>query len=142
LSTVADDPNPLEYIFRFHAEKFWDAPGAAHVARLARTVKRIPDPLLADLEALIEQLDDVQLVGNDIAIHLIEVGFFDARYTDAVEFASALRTRLQRYIRLPEVAEAARQEFRERIGRWRMAQPLSRRSGHPTAAETRRVGRK
>ena len=70
---------------------------------------------------LITQLDDVQLVGNDIAIHLIEVGFCDARYADAVEFASALKSRLRRYVRLPEVAEAAREDFRKRIGWWRMA---------------------
>jgi len=68
---------------------------------------------------LITQLDDVQLVGNDIAIHLIEVGFCDARYADAIDFASALRSRLRRYVHLPEVAEAARQDFRKRIGWWR-----------------------
>jgi hypothetical protein len=107
---VADDPNPLEDILRFHAEKFRDAPGAARVARLARTAARIPEPLLDDLATLITQLDDVQLVGGDIALHLIEVGFCNARYTDAIDFASVLRSRLQRYVRLPEMAEAAREE--------------------------------
>src|SRR6516165_7026397 len=119
-SIVADDTNPLEEIFRFHAEKFRAAPGAARVARLAKTAARIPEPLLYDLATLITQLDDVQLVGNDIAIHLIEVGFCDARYADAVEFASALKSRLRRYVRLQEVAEAARAEFRERVAWWRM----------------------
>jgi hypothetical protein len=70
---------------------------------------------------LVAQLDDVQLVGNDIAIHLIEVGFCDARYADAAEFASALRSRLRRYVRSPDVAEAAREDFRRRIGWWKMA---------------------
>jgi hypothetical protein len=37
-----------------------------------------------------ERLDDVQLVGDDIAIHLIEVGYCDARYANATAFASAL----------------------------------------------------
>ena len=32
-----------------------------------------------------------------------------------------LRSRLRLYVRLPEVAEAAREEFRERVGWWRMA---------------------
>jgi hypothetical protein len=117
---VAGDPNPLENILRFHAEKFRDAPGAARVARLAKSARSIPGPLLDDLATLIAQLDDVQLVGNDMAIHLIEVGFCEARYADAVEFASALRSRLRRYVRLPEVAEAAREDFRERIGWWKM----------------------
>jgi hypothetical protein len=121
---MADDPNPLEEILRFHAEKFRGSPYAGRVARLARTAKRIPAPLLDDLATLITQLDDVQLVGNDLTIHLIEVGFCDARYADAVEFASALRTRLQRYIRSAQVAEAAREDFRERVGWWKMAQSL------------------
>jgi hypothetical protein len=118
---VADDPNPLEDIFRFHAGKFRNAPGAARVARLAKTAKPIPAQLLDDLSALVIQLDDTELVGGDIAIHLIEVGFCGARYANAVEFASALRTRLRRYVRSPELAVAAREEFRERIGWWRMA---------------------
>src|SRR6516165_9924591 len=79
-NTMADDPNPLEEILRFHAEKFRGSPYAGRVARLARTAKRIPAPLLDDLATLITQLDDVQLVGNDLTIHLIEVGFCDARY--------------------------------------------------------------
>jgi hypothetical protein len=116
---VADDPNPLEDILRFHAEKFRDAPGAARIARLARTAKCIPESLLADLMALVAQLDDVQLVGGDIALHLIEVGFCDVRYSDAVDFASALRTRLQRYVHDSCVADAARTEFTERVAWWR-----------------------
>jgi hypothetical protein len=72
------------------------------------------------LATLITQLDDVQLVGNDMAIHLIEVGFCDARYADAVEFAFALRSRLRRYNRNPEVAVAVRAEFRERVAWWRI----------------------
>jgi hypothetical protein len=82
---------------------------------------RIPAPLLDDLAGLVVQLDDAELVGGDIAIHLVEVGYCDARYADANDFASALRVRLQRYVRSPEVAEAAREDFRKRIGWWRMA---------------------
>jgi len=118
---VPDDLNPLEDILRFHAQKFRGAPDAARVAQLARTAKRIPAPLMDDLVALVIQLDDVELVGNDMALHIVEVAHCDARYTDAVEFASALRARLRRYVRLPEVAKAAREGFRKRIGRWRMA---------------------
>jgi hypothetical protein len=98
-----------------------DAPGAARVARLAKTAKRIPARLLDDLAALVIQLDDTELVGGDIAIHLVEVGYCDARYAGAVHFASALKTRLQRYIRDPEVAADARNSFRERVGWWKMA---------------------
>jgi hypothetical protein len=100
---------------------FRDAPGAARVARLARTAARIPAPLLDDLATLVIQLDDTELVGGDIAIHLVEVGYCNARYHDAIDFASALRLRLRRYIRSPQVAEAAREEFRERAGWWRIA---------------------
>jgi hypothetical protein len=89
--------------------------------RLAKTAKKIPEPLLADLAALILQLDDVQLVGNDIAVHLIEVSHCDARYPDATAFASALKTRLQRYASDPPVAKDARGDFRERVAFWRMA---------------------
>ena len=67
------------------------------------------------------QLDDTELVGGDIAIHLVEIGYCNARYHDAIDFASALRSLLRRYVRLPEVAEAAREDFRKRIGWWRMA---------------------
>jgi hypothetical protein len=118
---VADDTNPLEDIFRFHAEKFRNAPGAARVARLARTAKRIPASLLDDLAELVVQLDDTELVGGDIAIHLVEIGYCNARHHDAIDFASALRSRLRRYVRSPELAGAAREDFRKRIGWWRMA---------------------
>jgi hypothetical protein len=63
----------------------------------------------------------VQLVGDDIAISLIEVGFCDLRFADAVEFAAALRTRLQRYIREPRVANNERRVLKERISWWSMA---------------------
>jgi hypothetical protein len=118
---VADDGNPLEDILRFHAEKFRDAPGSARVARLARTAARIPEPLLEDLAALILQLNDVEFVGGDIALSIIEVAYCDARHGDATDFAAALRSRLQRYVRTPEVAVAAREEVKKRIGSWRTA---------------------
>jgi len=102
---------------------FRDAPGAARVARLARTAACIPEPLLDDLEALVIQLNDTELVGGDIAIHLVEIGYCNARYHDAVAFASALRSRLRRYVRSPGVAEAAREDFKKRIGWWRMGPP-------------------
>ena len=79
-----------------------------------------PGPLLDDLAALVIQLDDTELVGGDIAIHLVEIGYCDARYHDATDFASALRSRLLRYIRNPEVAVAAREDFRKRVAWWRM----------------------
>jgi hypothetical protein len=72
--------------------------------------------LLDDLSALVIQLDDTELVGGDIAIYLVEVAYCNVRYADAIEFASALRSRLWRYARSPEVAEAAREDFRKRIG--------------------------
>ena len=62
------------------------------------------------------QIKDTELVGGEIAIYLVEIGYCNARYRDAIDFASALRARLRRYVRLPEVAEAAREEFKERVG--------------------------
>ena len=118
---MPDAPNPFEMIFAHYAEQLRDAPGAARLARLARTAKRIPEPVLADLTALITQLGDTQLVGDDISLHLIDVAFCDTRYADAVEFVSALRTRLQRYNREPRVAINARGDFRDRVAWWRMA---------------------
>ena len=79
--------------------------------------------MLDDLAALVIQLDDTELVGGDIAIHLVEIGYCNARYHDAVAFASALRSRLRRYVRSPGVAEAAREDFKKRIGWWRMGPP-------------------
>jgi len=73
------------------------------------------------LATLITQLDEAALVGSDLALHLVEVAYCDARYADALDFASALRSRLRRYVRSPQMAEAAREEFRERVGWWRMA---------------------
>jgi hypothetical protein len=118
---MPDEPNQFEMIFAHYAEQLRDAPGAARLARLARTAKRIPGPVLDDLTALVLQLNDAQLVGDDIALHLIDVGFCDARYADAVEFVSALRMRLQRYVREPRVARDARGSFKERVAWWRMA---------------------
>ena len=62
-----------------YAKQLRDAPGAARLARLARTAKGIPESLLTDLAALIVQLDGVQLIGSDISLHLIDVGDCDAR---------------------------------------------------------------
>ena len=84
--------------------------------------KRIPGTLLDDVTALIAQLDDIELVGSDIALHLIDTAYCDARYTCATGFVSALeKRRLQNYVDDPRAASAARSEFRERVGWWRMA---------------------
>jgi hypothetical protein len=77
--------------------------------------------VLDDLTALVLQLNDPQLAGDDIALHLIDVAFCDARYVDAVEFVCELRARLKRYVREPRVASDARGSFRERTAWWRMA---------------------
>jgi hypothetical protein len=118
---VADEPNPFEKMFTHFAERLRDAPGAARLARLAKTARRIPEPLLADLTALVVQLDDVQLVGDDIGLHLIDVGYCDARCANAVDFVSALKARLERYVDNPRTANAARDDFRERVAWWRIA---------------------
>ena len=115
---MSDEPNPLQRIFAHYAAQLSDSPGAGRLARLARTARRIPAALLDDLATLIVQLDDVQLVGDDIAIALIDVGYCDEKYTDATEFASALRTRLQRYLRHPCVADNARGVLKEHIRWW------------------------
>jgi hypothetical protein len=118
---MVSEPNPLEQILARFAEQLADAPGAGRLARLARTAKHIPDPLLADLAELILQLNDVRLVGNDIFVHLIEVSHCDARYADATEFATALKARLQRYVGNPLAAKDARGDFKERVAWWRTA---------------------
>jgi hypothetical protein len=107
-------------MFTHFAEQLPDAPGVARIVRLARTARRIPGPVLDDLAAWVEQLD-AQLVGDDIALHLIEVAYCDMKYADAIDFVSALRTRLQRYARDPRVANDARGDFKERHAWWRMA---------------------
>jgi len=118
---VRDDPNPFEQIFGHYAERLHDAPGARVLARLAQTAKRIPEPLLARLTALVLQIDDAQFIGNDIAVHLFEVSHCDARCVDATVFVSALGDRLQRYIDNPIAANNARAVFSERVAWWRTA---------------------
>jgi hypothetical protein len=93
---------------------------AKAMRELAETIKRIPEPLMADLAALVEQLD-VALVGDDVALALIDVGYCDDKYADATSFVSALRKRLQSYIDEPGAASATRAEFGERIAWWRLA---------------------
>src|SRR5690348_11841283 len=100
---VSDDPNnPLEEIFSHYAEHLDDAPYASRLVRLAKTAKRIPETLMDDLAGLIVQLDDVALVGNDISVALLDVGYCDTRYPDAVAFASALKMRLTDYVENPD----------------------------------------
>jgi len=118
---VVSDPNEFEQIISHIAERLNDAPGAARLARLAKTAKRIPEALLERLAELIVQLDDPHFVGNDIFIHLIEVGYCDAKVVNATAFASALAERLERYLASGIVADAARGDFRERAAWWRMA---------------------
>jgi hypothetical protein len=118
---VRDDQNQLEQIFTRYADWLSGAPGAARLTRLAKSSKFIDDGLLSHLAELIERLDDVQLTGDDIAIHLIEVGYCDARYANATTFISALAARLQGYSDNPIAASDARGDFRERIAWWSMA---------------------
>jgi hypothetical protein len=70
---------------------------------------------------LITQLSDTELVGDDIAISLIEVAFCDLRFADATDFTCALRTRLQRYIRELRVVNDEQGVLKKRIPWWRMA---------------------
>jgi hypothetical protein len=113
--------NPLEQIFHRYAERLGNAPGASQLARLARSSKLIDPELLAHLAELIERLDDVQLVGNDIASHMFEVSHCSARYVNANAFVAALAKRLQRYIDNPVAASNARGDLRERVGWWKTA---------------------
>ena len=118
---VADEPNEFAQIIGHFADSLGDAPGAARLARLTRTARLIPEPLLEHLAELVVKLDDVPLVGDDIFIHLIEVSHCDARYANATAFASALGKRLQRYIDNPVAADNAREVFRERTNWWCLA---------------------
>jgi hypothetical protein len=120
-SAVRDDQNQLEQIFTRYSDWLSGAPGAARLASLAKSSRFIDHGLLAHLAELIERLDDVQLTGDDIAIHLIEVGYCGARCASATAFASALAARLQRYIDNPIAASDARGDLRERIAWWSMA---------------------
>lgn len=89
MNCVVRDKNPIEAICGHYAAMLTDAPGAARLARLARTAKRLPDALLARLTELVEQIDDAQFIGNDIAVHLFEVSHCDAKYADATHLANA-----------------------------------------------------
>jgi hypothetical protein len=117
---VAQEPNEFGKIVSHHAQRLSDAPGAKRLAHLAQTSKRIPEPRL-DLAAPMLQLDDVELIGSDISIHLIEIGFCDVRYAGAVEFLGALRKRLQNYVDDPRAAKDARAELKDRVAWWKMA---------------------
>ena len=112
--------NPFEEILPATPIGLAARPTPGRLAGLARSSKFINDGLLAHLAELIERLDDVVLVGDDIAIHLIKVGYCDAKYANATAFASALAARLRRYIDHPISASDARCDFRERIA-WCMA---------------------
>jgi hypothetical protein len=70
---------------------------------------------------LILRLNDTPLVGNDIALHLFDVAFCEARYADATQFVAQLKRRLRRYIDKPAEAEWAPQHYKERVGWWHMA---------------------
>lgn len=118
---MSDDLNAFQQIFDHYAEVFHDAPGARKLERLAKTAGRIPEPLLDDLAASVVKLDDVQLVGSDIHLALIDVGYCEARYHDATMFASGLRRRLESYVDKPDEAASMRQHYRERTSWWRMA---------------------
>ncbi|MGY4349804.1 hypothetical protein ACVWXM_006297 [Bradyrhizobium sp. GM7.3] len=118
---MSDEPNPFETILIYFAKRLRDAPGAARLARLAKSANGISPCLLDDLATLILQLDDVQLVGNDIALHLIEIGYCGAACLDAGAFASALKKRLQHFVDEPAAASAARTELNAHVAWWSMA---------------------
>jgi hypothetical protein len=118
---VSDDLNSFVQIFERYAEALDDAPHASRLARLARTATRVPDALLDDLAELIVRLDDVVLVGNDISVALLDVGFCDVKFADATAFSLALKRRLHSYVEDPEVAASARGNLKERAAWWRMA---------------------
>lgn len=67
------------------------------------------------------RLDDVQLVGDDVAAHIFEISHCDARCINATAFAIALGKRLQHYLDNPVTADGARAELRERVAWWRIA---------------------
>lgn len=118
---IKPDNNPIETILIDFALKLDDAPCSGRLARLAWTARRLSKALIDDLAALIMQIDDTQFVGDDIAVHVIDVAFHDVRYSDARAFALALRTRLQAYVRDPCLASGARREFRECVASWKPA---------------------
>jgi hypothetical protein len=115
------DKNPFEVIFELYAARLNDAPGASRLARLSRSAKRIPAPLLARLTELVVEIDDPQFVGDDIAVHLFDVSHCDAKCANATAFVSALGERLQRYLDNDLAAERARGVLRERAAWWKMA---------------------
>lgn len=118
---VPDQSNPIEKILTHFAERLRDAPGARRLVHRSKTARRIPEPLLADLTALIVQLDDVQLIGSDIALELIDIACCETRHADAAAFARTLKQHLRRDIDRPLAAKAARAEFAARVAWWRMA---------------------
>lgn len=112
------DKNPFEVIFSHYAARLNDVPGAS---RLARSAKHIPDALLARLTDLVMEIDDAEFVGNDISVHLFDVGYSDTKYAGAIHFVSALERRLRHYLDNDIAAESARCVLRERAAWWKMA---------------------
>ena len=125
-SIVRDDPNPFEQIFNHYADRLSDASGAAPACSFGRSAKRIREALLEDVAVLILRLDDVQLVGGDVAVHLFEIAYCHLHHAGAVRFVSALRERLQRCADSSVAASNARSDFRERSAWWGM--PVARAS--------------
>jgi hypothetical protein len=115
------DKNPFEVIFGMFAGRLNDAPGASRLARVAKSAKHIPDALLVRVIDLVAEIDDAEFVGNDIAVHLFDVGFCDAKYAGAIHFVSALERRLQHFLDNDNATDNARSVMRERAMWWKMA---------------------
>lgn len=111
--------NQFEEIFALYARRMHDAPGAARLARLSQTAARVPAALLNTVAELLLRLDDPELAGNDIATHLVEIGYCDQRCAGATEFLTALAKRLRSYIDNPAAADAARNDYRKFVAWWR-----------------------
>lgn len=116
---MTDEPSPFHKILAHYAQRLGDAPGAARLARLAKSAECTPEPQLHNLAALIIQLDGVHLAGDDIARHLIDIAYADAMP--------------------PAAASTARAEFKERVAWWRTALSRAAELCRCTAAHPTRV---
>lgn len=113
MQTNTITPAFIEAYLAGFAERFADAPGAAHLSELTATVQGIPELLLSRLTAQMTALDP-RAVSSTLAVRAREVAIDGLRYDDATDFVRALGSELQGFLDEPEVMVEALAELERR----------------------------